>query len=605
MRDGEKIKFVIWLAAVVLCCHFLISGKPKTETVKAITFYYETSLSAFEKSIAVFEKEAEGASVQHLKKLFLESRFAYKKIEWLVEYHFPSTAQALNGPVLPEAEPSEPAEAQHPSGFQVLEELVYDDAADSLRKEILFELSTIANRIQRLQSLKTELELTESNILDALKLNLYRIITKAITGFDSPVSLNSINESKLSLDGMKEVVSFFKESKLILANINAALVYINNNKPGFDDFNRAVFIARYINPLSASLTNYQLTQQIPFGSQARAIAIKAKTLFDSNALQVLFYAPSGTTLPTTQQMRLGQLLFNEPLLSSTGKRSCASCHHPGKAFADGMALNKNLAAETTLLRNTPTLINAALQPAQFYDSRIAFLEDQVHDVISSKQEMGGMFDDIIKQLNKGKGYKQKFAEAFADKKLSAENLRAALAAYIRSLIAMNSAFDRFMRGEERAMNAEQVAGFNLFTGKAKCGTCHFMPTFSGSVPPFYDKMESEVLGIPSTKDTINAVMDFDSGKYHLYKIPHHLYSFKTPSLRNISLTAPYMHNGVFTTLEEVIDFYDRGGGAGLRFNLPNQTLPPDKLNLSQNEKKQLIAFLQALTDTVTTVRGLH
>jgi cytochrome c peroxidase len=264
-----------------------------------------------------------------------------------------------------------------------------------------------------------------------------------------------------------------------------------------------------------------------------------------------------------------------------------------------VALNKTVSGAGMLSRNTPTLLNAALQPVQFYDSRIAFLEDQVHDVVSSRQEMGGLFETVVAGLNQKKEYRQLFSAAFSDKKITANGIRAALAAYIRSLVAMNSSFDRYIRGEGSAMSVEQIKGFNIFMGKGKCGTCHFMPVFSGTVPPLFDKMESEVLGVPATKDTVNAVQDLDSGKYHLYKIPHQLYAFKTPSLRNVALTAPYMHNGVFSTLNEVIEFYERGGGAGMGFNLPNQTLPPGKLHLTVLEKKQIIAFLGALTDTVT------
>ena len=162
---------------------------------------------------------------------------------------------------------------------------------------------------------------------------------------------------------------------------------------------------------------------------------------------------------------------------------------------------------------------------------------------------------------------------------------------------MNSKFDNYMRGDLTAMNEQEVLGFNLFMGKAKCGTCHFVPLFSGAVPPLFDKMESEVLGVPATTDTINAQIDADSGKYHLYKMPHQLHSFKTPGLRNVELTAPYMHNGVYKTLEEVIRFYDRGGGAGLRLEVQNQTLPPDKLLLTNEEQNALVSFLKALTDT--------
>ncbi len=154
-----------------------------------------------------------------------------------------------------------------------------------------------------------------------------------------------------------------------------------------------------------------------------------------------------------------------------------------------------------------------------------------------------------------------------------------------------------MRGDNNAMSKNDIKGFNVFMGKGKCGTCHFMPLFNGTVPPLFDKMESEVLGVPATTDTINPKLDADSGKYVLYGIPHHLYSFKTTTVRNVELTAPYMHNGVYKTLEEVIDFYNKGGGAGLGFEIEHQTLPPDPLGLTEEDKANLILFLKSLTDT--------
>jgi cytochrome c peroxidase len=328
----------------------------------------------------------------------------------------------------------------------------------------------------------------------------------------------------------------------------------------------------------------------------RAHNPSAQTLFDSGAFNPLFYAPSGTVAASPVQIALGKKLFGEPLLSANGKRSCITCHVPAKAFTDGLRLSAALPEGEKLRRNTPTLLNAALQPALFYDSHISFLEDQAHDVISNRQEMGGLFQSITKALKKYKSYNKEFRSAYPAGKLTPTTIKAALAAYVRSLVKMNSPFDAYMRGDEKALSDEALKGFNLFMGKAKCGTCHFMPLFSGTVPPLFDKMESEVLGTPVNSDTLYPVPDLDSGKYHLYGIPHQLYSFKTTTVRNAAVTAPYMHHGVFSTLEEVLLFYDRGGGKGLGFNLPNQTLPAGKLHLTGEEKKYIISFIKALSD---------
>jgi cytochrome c peroxidase len=170
----------------------------------------------------------------------------------------------------------------------------------------------------------------------------------------------------------------------------------------------------------------------------------------------------------------------------------------------------------------------------------------------------------------------------------------ALATYIRSLNPFTSRFDLYMRGNKDKMNAEEINGFNLFMGKAKCGTCHFMPLFNGTAPPFFNTTESEVLGVPSSPSS--NIIDPDPGRYTHNKIDELKFSFKTPTLRNIAVTAPYMHNGAFKNLEEVMVFYNKGGGAGVSIQLENQTLSEEPLNLSKSEQKAIISFLNTLSD---------
>ncbi len=133
-------------------------------------------------------------------------------------------------------------------------------------------------------------------------------------------------------------------------------------------------------------------------------------------------------------------------------------------------------------------------------------------------------------------------------------------------------------------------------GKAKCGSCHFAPLFNGTQSPLFSKSEAEVLGVPAQADTANAVLDEDPGRFILNPYPQYRYAFKTTTLRNVAKTAPYMHNGVYKSLEEVMDFYNRGGGAGIGIELDNQTLSPEPLNLSKKEIREIIAFLKTLND---------
>ena len=589
------MQIVIVLLALVVVLSSAGDAEPKEERLRK---HLMLQLDSLEHHVTTMSALMTAAPENDLRNRFLQARIPYKKLEFIVEYYYPSAAASLNGPALVDAEASEPAEAQHPTGFQVLEEMMFDELTNKNRLLAKNELSNILFQVNRIRTYLERQPIPDAEMFDAIRLNLYRLIAKGISGFDSPVIQNSIPEAIATLNGLRDVLAFYDRDEDLMQRIEVSIGYLDGQRD-FNTMNRAVSIASYLNPLLHELQRYQKEQQIPFAAGPRAVDPMAEDLFQQSTFDRNFFAPSGTAKSTPEIVALGEQLFFDPLLSANGSRSCASCHDPAKAFTDGLPVNQSLFGNKPLLRNTPTLINAALQPVQFADSRIAFLEDQVHAVVSNEAEMAGDFSHILKKLRKAPAYKSSVNTAlgYSQNQLTASDIKSSLAAYVRSLVSMNSKFDNYMRGDLTAMNEQEVLGFNLFMGKAKCGTCHFVPLFSGAVPPLFDKMESEVLGVPATTDTINAQIDADSGKYHLYKMPHQLHSFKTPGLRNVELTPPYMHNGVYKTLEEVIRFYDRGGGAGLGIEVPNQTLPPDKLLLTNEEQNALVSFLKALTDT--------
>lgn len=192
-----------------------------------------------------------------------------------------------------------------------------------------------------------------------------------------------------------------------------------------------------------------------------------------------------------------------------------------------------------------------------------------------------------------------FTTAYSSTAITEQAIKNSLAVYVRSLLSLNARFDQYMRGAEEAMKPVEIKGYNLFMGKAKCGTCHFTPLFNGSNPPNFTKIDAEVVGVPATTDTLRPQLDPDEGKYYAFGLPQYRFAFKTPTVRNAALTAPYMHNGVFRTLEEVVAFYNRGGGKGLGLPIENQTLPEDRLNLSDDEQKAIVAFMHARNDTTS------
>ncbi len=163
---------------------------------------------------------------------------------------------------------------------------------------------------------------------------------------------------------------------------------------------------------------------------------------------------------------------------------------------------------------------------------------------------------------------------------------------------MNSRFDKSISGRFDELSNDEKAGFNIFMGKAQCGSCHFLPLFNGLLPPNYVETEWESIGVPERSNSTIKKLDSDIGRYGIIPAEIFKHSFKTPTLRNIALTSPYMHNGAFNTLDEVIDFYDRGGGKALGYVVENQTLSDRPLNLSTKEKFQLKSFLESLTDTI-------
>ncbi|MFV8442815.1 cytochrome-c peroxidase [Flavobacterium sp. LB2P44] len=534
-------------------------------------------------------------STPKLQQQFLDAHASYKQVEMISEYYFPVVSKAINGPALSEFEEND-GKTLPPEGFQVIEEFIFPVYNSQTKGSLLKEIGILSANLKRLDKVSQTNELTDSHVFDAMRLEVFRIITLGITGFDSPIAQNSISEAISTLESIEQYHTIYvgdssdKTSLLVLKIIGNGKKYLKKSNK-FNEFNRAVFIREIANPLSKALYKSQGNLKIPFIKETRGLRSTAQTLFDKKAFDVEAFSAFPDYKTTSEKIELGRLLFNDPVLSGDNSRSCASCHHIEKAFTDGLEKSVSLDGNSLVKRNTPTLTHIAFQRSFFLDSRVSYLEDQAVAVITNENEMHGSLEKSVIALKKNVNYNAKFLKAFPKTGIDEFAIKNALASYIRSLSTYDSKFDGFMRGEEK-FDLDEIAGFNLFTGKAKCATCHFIPLTNGTVPPSFMKSESEVLGVPDK----NKKLDADLGKFELTKASIHRNSFKTPTLRNVELTAPYMHNGVFKTLEEVIDFYNDGGGNGLGFNLQNQTLPEDKLKLTDKEKKQLIAFMKSLTD---------
>lgn len=318
----------------------------------------------------------------------------------------------------------------------------------------------------------------------------------------------------------------------------------------------------------------------------------APTFFETNSFNVDYFLDVNFRNASKEKIALGEKLFFENKLSADGKMACATCHIADEGYTDGLTLGKSNTGDN-LKRNSPTLLNSIYQKAFFWDGRSGTIQAQINNVFNNKKELNGRGHKLSDAILKDTAYVKLFKDNFA-KAPNKRDVIHAISVYVSSLSSFDSKFDKNIRGEEQSFTAEEQLGFNLFAGKALCATCHFLPLTNGSVPPFFKETEKEVIGVPNAKD--NKEIDDDRGFYWVYEEDEHDGMFKTPTIRNIEKTAPYMHNGVYTTLEEVMDFYNKGGGAGLGFNLPHQTLPFDNLELTESEISAVISFMKTLTD---------
>ncbi|MEJ7767161.1 MAG: cytochrome c peroxidase [Chitinophagaceae bacterium] len=539
-----------------------------------------------------------------VQRYFLSARLDYKKIEFILEYYYPLDVSKINGPSIDFVEEEDPLAYHEPQGFQVIESLLYPSYDTAQKKTLVHYISKLQLLLQGLDRNADSFR-PDDFVLDAAMEEMYRILALGITGFDSPSGHLSLFEARSSLESIRTVLLSFKD-EMILAGINdhdKSLIILQNatnyleTNTNFDSFNRMHFITTYLNPLTSWLGNTKLKMSYTDHPARYGLIKKDSHLFASESLQRDRYLYDDTI--TTARISLGRKLFNETGLSTNGKRSCAGCHQPSRAFTDGLRKASDIDEHGSLLRNTPTLWNAALQQNLFYDSRHVSLDHLVTEVLSNKREMNSGSDTAAANITQRNDYRKLYKKAYpsAEGNIQGAKIVNAIAMYLRTIVSYHSRFDQYMRGKKSAMKSNEVKGFNLFMGKALCATCHFVPLFNGSKPPSYYYQESEVIGVPANADTLHAVLDSDPGRYAIIKKDFLKHSFKTPTLRNIALTAPYMHNGVFNTLNEVIKFYNKGGAKGLGIHLENQSLPFNKLNLSTSEQNDIIAFLRTLTDT--------
>jgi len=282
--------------------------------------------------------------------------------------------------------------------------------------------------------------------------------------------------------------------------------------------------------------------------------------------------------PTRERIDLGRRLFFDPRLSSDGSTSCATCHNPDQAFVDNQVTSRGIGGKKAT-RNTPTLINTAFQPYQFWDGRVSSLEDQALLPLENPLEMGSSISIIADRLNQLPEYRDAFRRVF-NAPVTRNNLAQALASFERTVLAGDSAYDQYAAGNSIALSQKAAEGLQLFEGKAHCRLCHQGYNFSDGV--FHN------LGVGWDRTSFA-----DEGRSVVTTIVKDRGAFKTPTLRQVAQTGPYMHDGSLASLEAVVNFYDQGGKA-------NPHLDPliQPLRLTLQEKEALVEFLCSLSGKV-------
>ena len=599
----------------IFCLSFSKKGN------KAYTSLYNHSLQEFRQQQIILETfilHADLSSKENVKALrgqIEAARVTLKNIDFWLRYFEPNAYRKINGPLPVEWENEvfekfEPPYRREGAGLS-LAELSLDQTPlikDSLMQ--LIKRSDEAIKTFEADSITSQLN-SYNHFFLANRLFLLNLAAIYTTGFECPDTNQVVPELKSMLIGTKEIYNSYNQSfpeqpltGEYLEKYEKTISFVETQGTGFTEFNHFDFIRDYVNPLFA------MNQKFINDYNARSINYNDYTL--NNNIQSIFdkslYASQNTKglysmvedEKTLHEIRyIGKLLFYDPILSGNNMRSCASCHKPTEYFTDttnGLAFQFD--KQQRLPRNTPTLINSVYNHLLMLDGKHISLQAQGKDVITNPNEMGSNEKELIKKVLSCKIYKEAFKSFL---KLTPEEKDITINHIVSAITFYDGSYSRFYSPFDNAMNNkgfvsdEAKRGFNLFMSRAKCGTCHFVPNFNGVKPPYIGS-EFEVLGTPG--DTSFKDLSTDEGRYMINKAPETLHAFRTGSIRNAEYTKPYMHNGVFRSLEEVIDFYDVGGGQGKKLVVTNQTLQGDSLHLTRTEKKELLAFIYSLNEDI-------
>jgi cytochrome c peroxidase len=439
-------------------------------------------------------------------------------------------------------------------------------------------------------------------------LNLAAIYT---TGFECTDTAHIIPELRLMVTEVSNIYRSFNENfrNAALTDNYIALyqqmeAFVNEQPANYSTFDHFSFIKDYINPLfrlnQQMINRYHVATHslVDYSINKEEITIFNKALYRGQNPKGIFHRVDDKE-GIDEIQHLGKLLFYDPILSGNNLRSCASCHKSGEYFTDTIGFaSLQFDQKTFLTRNTPSLINAQYNHLIMLDGKHFSLQNQTKAVITNPIELGCEEKEILRKVLSCKEYRDGFEKLLKytpqETEITFDHIVSAITCFYGKFSKYYAPFDEAINGNT-TIEASAQHGFNIFMSKAQCGTCHFVPQFNGVKPP-YVSSEFEVLGVPD--DTNFKKLSNDKGRYEINPSSETLNAFRTGTIRNAERTKPYMHNGVFRTLEQVVDFYNAGGGIGKGLKVNNQTLSSDSLKLSKTEKADLIAFIKSLNEKI-------
>ena len=608
----------IWviLLAIVIASSFRI----KTEETQYGTFYARSldSFSVAQQDLLTKIRAASPSSPvdrKDIRAAIAAARPALKQVDFWLRYLEPIAYKKINGPLPVEWENEVFEKFEKPykrdgAGLTLAELYLNQDVVSKDSLLHLIQLSIDAVKTFRADSITNQLK-TPDHFFLCNRLFLLNLAAIYTTGFECPDKGRVIPELNAMMTGTRNIYLNYNQSfpavqitKEYLALYDKAVDFVEHQPRDFVRFDHFSFIKNYINPLFS--INQKLIVQYGIVSHSTndyTLNNGINSIFDKG-----LYTPQNTkgifsmvddSEALSEIRAIGKLLFYDPILSGNNSRSCASCHKPKQYFTDTtLATNLQFDGEHRLPRNTPTLINVVYNHLLMLDGRHISLQNQGKDVITNPIEMGGSEQEVIKKVLSCREYKSAFKKFLKltpeENEITLGHIVSAITFYYRDFSNYYSSFDDAMN-DGRPLARDAISGFNLFMGKAQCGTCHYVPQFNG-VPPPYIGSEFEVIGVPA--DTAYSRLSEDKGRYVANPAFETMNAFRTGSIRNAAHTKPYMHNGVFRTLDDVITFYDAGGGSGKKLKVTNQTLASDPLKLTASERTELIAFIHSLDEHI-------